>query len=66
MVINESFPNERTCKGFPRGIISLLLFVLMRNTDVVKKENQFLLGWAESLYGFFFNILWKNPNELSG
>ena len=45
------FRKERTCEGFPIGIISLLLFVLMRKIDVVKKENQFLLGWAESLYG---------------
>ena len=25
-----------------------------------------ILGWPKRLFGFFYNILWKDPNELLG
>ena len=32
----------------------------------VKKTTLIIVGWPESLFGFFHKMLQKNPNELSG
>ena len=52
--------------------LKLTLLDLTNHTGTVSGQLQvlgwqlYLLGWPKSLFGFFHNILEKNPNELFG